>query len=136
MGSIYFDLVYIIVAVYVTLNLRHDIQMLQQNSYFLSRYCKWLKTDIASGWRLIDLALIFLLFSTLLTTTLNCALIAIVCLWKIWNITHRTYKKPLVFTARVKRIYWVATLLVIIPVVLEIIFLGVRTDAAGYYNGV
>ncbi len=136
MGSIYFDLVYIIVAVYVTLNLRHDIQMLQQNSYFLSRYWKWLKTDIASGWRLIDLALIFLLFSTLLTTTLNCALIAIVCLWKIWNITHRTYKKPLVFTARVKRIYWVATLLVIIPVVLEIIFLGVRTDAAGYYNGV
>lgn len=136
MSSLYFDLIYLIVAVYVVLNLRHDIQMLQQNSYFLSRYWKWLKNDITSGWRLIDLALIFLLFSTLLSTGMNCAIIACVCLWKIWNINHRTYKKPLVFTPRVKRIYWVATAVAIIPVVLEIIFLGMRPDAVGYYSGV
>ena len=68
MVTAYYELVYAIVAAYVIFNLKHDIQMLQQNSYFLSRYWKWLKTDIASGWRLIDLALIFLLFSTLLST--------------------------------------------------------------------
>ena len=136
MVTAYYELVYAIVAAYVIFNLKHDIQMLQQNSYFLSRYWKWLKTDIASGWRLIDLALIFLLFSTLLSTGMNCAIIACVCLWKIWNITHRTYKKPLVYTPRVKRIYWVASILVTATVVLEIIFLGVKPDAAGYYSGV
>ncbi len=136
MNSLYYYIIYMIVTVYVTLNLRHDIQMLQQNSYYLSRYWKWLKTDIASGWRLIDLALIFLLFSTLLTPLVNSFIIACVCLWKIWNINHRTYKKPLVFTKRVKRIYWTASLLAIIPVCLEIFFLGARTDAVGLYSGV
>lgn len=134
--NIYFEVIYCVITAYVILNLKHDIQMLQQNSYFLSRYWKWLKTDIASGWRLVDLALIFLLFSTLLNTTVNCAIIAVVCLWKIWNINHRQYKKPLVFTSRVKRIYWVSALLVIIPVVLEIIFCGFKRDAVGHYNGV
>lgn len=136
MSTFYFEFIYLIVTVYVILNLKHDIQMLQQNSYFLSRYWKWLKTDIAYGWRLIDLAMIFLLFSTLLSTGLNCAIIACVCLWKIWNLKNRKYKKPLVFTPRVKRIYWTASIIVALTVVLEIIFLGVRADAAGYYSGV
>lgn len=134
MTASYFILIYVIIAVYVILDMRHDIQMLQQNSYFLSRFWKWLKNDIASGWRLIDLALIFLVFSTLLTTGINAFIVGCVCLWKIWQITHRKYKKPLVFTPRVKRIYWAAGVIAVVPVLLEIVFMGISEQKTGFYS--
>ena len=77
---ILYIIIYVICGVYMILNFKHDIQMLQQNSYRINRFWKWLKGDISSGWRLIDLAMLFLLFSTLLNTALISIIIALVCI--------------------------------------------------------
>lgn len=56
---------FVVGCVYTLVNLRHDIHMLQQNSYRLERYWKYLKKgDMSNSSRLIDLALFFLLFAS------------------------------------------------------------------------
>lgn len=101
-------------GIYMLLNFRHDIHMLQQNSYRPERYWRWMRShgDWQSVWRLVDLAMILLLMaSNLLPFQVASLLIAIVCVTKGFIILTRKYKKPLVFTARVKRIYGVTAVL-------------------------
>lgn len=96
----------VICGLYMLLNFKYDIQMLQQNSYRLKRYWRWLKNDIGSMWRMVDVALLFLLFAAnLLPYQVAALVISIVCLTKILLIARRKFKKPLVFTKRVWRIY-------------------------------
>lgn len=65
--------IYVICGVYMLLNFKRDIHMLQQNSYRISRYWRWLEQgNFVTSWRLIDVALIFLLLSTLLNTPSRC----------------------------------------------------------------
>lgn len=91
-------IIFAICGVYLVLNLKHDIHMLQQNSYRIDRYWKYLKNDIGSAWRLVDVALLFLVFATLLDLRLSLIFVAIACLIKIWLIIKKKFKKPLVFT--------------------------------------
>ena len=42
--------VYSLCAVYMVLNFKYDIQMLQQNSYRIPRYWKWLRSNIGGWW--------------------------------------------------------------------------------------
>lgn len=103
--------VYLICWVYMIFNFKHDIQMLQQNSYRVKRYWKYLKQDMGSNWRLIDVALLFLIFSRLLDIALSLFIVSVVFLIKIWLITNKKSKKPLVFTKRVWRIYIVTSVI-------------------------
>ncbi len=96
---------YVVCGVYMLLNFKYDIQMLQQNSYRPERYLRWMRGNTASGWRLTDVACIFLLFATLLDIRLAVLVVTLVCLTKIFLIFRKKYKKPLVFTKRVWRIY-------------------------------
>lgn len=101
-------------GIYMVLNFRHDIHMLQQNSYRPERYWRWLRNsnDLSSVWRLVDLAMIFLLMaSNLLPFQVASLIIAIVCVTKAFIILGRKFKKPLVFTKRVWRIYILTVLL-------------------------
>lgn len=105
-------IIYVIIGLYVVINFKHDLHMFQQNSYRIPRYWKWLKSgDTASNWRLIDVACLFLLCSTLLFFRLSALIVACVCLAKIAIIFRKKYKKPLVFTKRVWRLYAVTALL-------------------------
>lgn len=118
------------------LDLKRDIHMLQQNSYRIERYWRWLQNgNFLTGWRMVDVALIFLLLSTLLTPALCLLLTAIVLVIKAFMITKAKHKKPLVFTRRVWRIYSVAGVLSLIPFIIAIIFWGTRDDVVGYYSG-
>ncbi|MDE5869605.1 MAG: hypothetical protein K2H18_05180, partial [Muribaculaceae bacterium] len=85
--------------------------MFQQNSYRIPRYWKWLSRNLGSSWRLVDMACVFMLFSSLIPATASALIIAIIALGKIFLILKRKYKKPLVFTRRVWRIYSVTALL-------------------------
>lgn len=108
----YLIAIYIVCGVYMLLNFKYDIQMLQQNSYRISRYYRWLeKGDYYSASRLVDLALLMLLFSTLMTPAQAALVIAVTFIVKIFYILRRKYKKPLVFTRRVWRIYSVSGVL-------------------------
>lgn len=98
--------IYIICGVYMLLNFKRDIHAFQLNSYRLSRYWRWLQNgNIMNAWHLTDVALLFLMCSTLLIVPLNALLVAMVLLAKIYLILNAKHKKPLVFTKRVWRLY-------------------------------
>ena len=102
----YFIVIYVICAIYMTLNFKYDLQMFQQNSYRISRYWKWLRPRLGSSWRLVDVACLFLLMAPkLLDIRLSAFVVAVVSLTKIFLILRRKSKKPLVMTRRVWRLY-------------------------------
>lgn len=128
--------IYIIVGFYMILNFKYDIQMFQQNSYRINRYWKWLNKNIMTSWRVVDLACIFVLFSTLLHPVASAILVAIICIVKCVFIFRKKYKKPLVFTARVKRLYSVITLLALVAFVPVAILLPPSQTYWGSYHGI
>lgn len=108
----YFITIYAICAIYMVLNFKYDIQMFQQNSYRADRYWRWLRPNIGSSWRLVDLACLFLLMATqLLDFRLSLLVVGLTCLTKIFLILRRKFKKPLVMTKRVWRLYILTALL-------------------------
>lgn len=64
----FFIVIFVIAGIYMLLNFKHSIQMLQQNSYRINRYWRYQHNHIADAWVLVDVALLFLLYSTLLDT--------------------------------------------------------------------
>lgn len=128
--------IYLICGIYLILNFKRDIHMLQQNSYRISRYKRWLENgNFLTGWRLIDMALIFLLMSTLLTPMLCLILTAIVLIGKCIVIFKTKHKKPLVFTKRVWRIYSVSAVLGLIPFIIALVFFGQPGQELSFYSG-
>lgn len=119
-------------------NFKHDIHMLQQNSYRIDRYWKWINRsgDASSASRLINLGILFLLFSTLLTPALNAILVTAVCVAQGVIALRGKYKKPLVFTPRVRRIYSVCGILGVGAVLALALTVGHSgSDAFLYYSG-
>ena len=99
-------IVYVVIGVYMLLNYKRDIHAFQLNSYRLSRFWRWLQDgNVMNAWHLTDLALLFLMCSTLLIVPLNALIVSIVYVVKIAIIFKTKYKKPLVFTKRVWRLY-------------------------------
>lgn len=132
--SLFLIAIYAVCGVYMILNFKHDIHMLQQNSYRISRYWKYLKNDIGSTWRLVDVALLFLTFATLLDIRLALLIVAMACATKIFLILKKKFKKPLVFTKRVWRIYTVTTILAVACFLTAILCTLHKTDIWGGYS--
>lgn len=130
--SVFLIVIYCVCGIYMVLNFKHDIHMLQQNSYRLKRYWRYLGNDIGSAWRLVDVAMLFLVFSTLLDFRLSLLLVAVVCVTKIWIVLTRKFKKPLVFTKRVWRIYMVTAVLSVSMYVSVILYV---TSAVSIWGG-
>ena len=131
--SAFFIVVYVVCGVYMVLNFKHDIHMLQQNSYRLPRYWKYLRQDIGSTWRLVDVALLFLVFSTLLDVRLSALFVALVSISKIWLILRKKFKKPLVFTKRVWRLYSVSSVIsIVVYVTVVLVANGKASLPLGY----
>lgn len=128
--------IYVVCWAYMILNFKHDIHMLQQNSYRLERYWRYLKNDIGSTWRLVDVAMLFLVFATLLDLRLSLFIVGLICLTKIFLIFRKKFKKPLVFTNRVWRIYCVTAFIASGIFLATVLTVGSgSTDVIGY-NGV
>ena len=130
--SIYLLVIYVICGVYMVLNFKYDIQMFQQNSYRADRFWKWLKPNMGSAWRLVDVACLFLMFAVLLNYKLAAMAVALVCLAKIALILRRKYKKPLVFTRRVWRLY---SLTAVLAVAAETVAAICTSNTAVEYGG-
>ncbi|MDE5870352.1 MAG: hypothetical protein K2H22_00180, partial [Muribaculaceae bacterium] len=131
-------IIYLICGLYMLLNFRHDIHMLQQNSYRIDRYWKWLNRsgDISSASRLVNVGVLFLLFSTLLSPAINAIIVAATCCVQAIVMLRKKFKKPLVFTPRVKRIYGVCGFIGIAVALAVILTVGRGgSDAFLYYSG-
>ena len=115
-------IIYVICGAYMLLNFKHALQMFQQNSYRISRYWKWLSKNTGTAWQLVDLACVFMLFSTLIPIQAAVLIAGLVALTKFFLILKKKYKKPLVFTQRVWRLY-IVTGLISVGIALALIFI-------------
>ena len=131
----FFIVIFVICGIYMLLNFKHDIHMLQQNSYRLERYWKYIKTDMSNNWRLAEVAMLFLVMSTMLDVRLSLLFCAVLCLYGIYWILTRKFKKPLVFTLRVWRIYAVTGVLAVGGVLAVLLSLWQEKAVWGSYNG-
>lgn len=123
--SVYYIILFSILGIYMILNFKYDIQMFQQNSYRIPRYWRWLKNNYASAWRLCDVAALLLIFSTLIKSPASILIVAVMAIVKIYLIFRKKYKKPLVFTRRVWRLYTL-TAVIALAIFLTMIFIGVN----------
>lgn len=117
--------IYLVCLVYMVFNFKRDIHIFQQNSYRPERYMRWLKKNLMPAWRLTDVALLFLMLSTLLKPLVAGVVIAIALIVKLIILFRAKYKKPLVFTRRVWRLYTctgVVSLLAVMPFCLRSYF--------------
>ena len=116
------------VALYAALRLKHELQMMQQNSYRAVRYLRWLKSDIASTARITDLMLlaVLLLFWNNIWAIGGVGAVTIL---KSAKEIGRKYKKPLVFTARATRIYVTEIVLLAVPAAVMAFFALITVSA-------
>ena len=129
----YLIVIYSICGIYMLLNFKHDIHSLQLNSYRLPRYWRYLRGgDLTSAWRMVDVAMIFIVLSRILDFRLSILLVALLSLYKIGSIVRKKYKKPLVFTKRVWRIYCVAGCIATGLYLWAIFILGFQPESWSY----
>ncbi len=96
---------------YTGIEMKFQLQMLQQNSYRNDRYNRWLKGEsFASVSRLTDLFLLLLLSTNFLPTFVQIVTITVVLAKSVKGLQTK-YKKPLVFTKRATRLYIAVLLL-------------------------
>ena len=98
--------------------LKRDLMMLQQNSYYNNRYTNWLREsgDTTSAWRIIGLVVFFFSLCRFATPLVGMLLMGSFGLFTAWRPGTAKYKKPLVWTPRARRIYAVAALLMVLAV--------------------
>ena len=117
------------IAIYAALRLKYELQMMQQNSYRTVRYLRWLKSDAAATTRITDLMLlaVLLLFWNNIWAIGGVGAVTIL---KAAKEAGRKYKKPLVFTARAKRIYTVEMLFLLLPILIAAFFAMITVSAS------
>jgi len=98
--------------------LRRDLMMLQQNSYYNKRYRNWLREsgDTTSAWRIAGLAVFFVAVGRFANLFIGMGLMGLLGACTISRLCFAVYKKPLVWTMRAKRIYSVAAILSMVVV--------------------
>ena len=105
--TIIFSLVTACAALSLAAELRRDLMMMQQNSYRIERYRRWLRTsaDTTSWPRLAGMIVALAALVAFGTDRIGMTLIGAFALGNIWYLSTRRYKKPLVMTPRARRIY-------------------------------
>jgi UDP-N-acetylmuramoyl-tripeptide--D-alanyl-D-alanine ligase len=87
-----------------------DLMMLQQNSYRNERYMRWFNqsNESTSVGRLMCLiALFIMLVANRFFVELTYPAVIVIMIWQAVSLATKKYKKPLVRTKRVNRIFWV-----------------------------
>lgn len=130
---------YILVLICVTINLvaeyARDLMMMQQNSYRVDRYLRWLKSsgDTTSYQRLIGFCVAFLVLVAFTSQLWCMVLIGLFVSGNAIYLLSRKYKKPLVWTKRARRIYFVMILLSLIVEGIVTGFTLAYSDASNLY---
>lgn len=104
---------FVVEALYLGIVLKQDMQMMQQNSYRNERYIGWLKMsgDSMSIKRLLVIAILFMTLAFPYVWSFGLAAGILAALFT--SAVRKKYKKPVVFTKRVWRLYlsiWFASI--------------------------
>jgi UDP-N-acetylmuramoyl-tripeptide--D-alanyl-D-alanine ligase len=115
--------------------LRRDLMMLQQNSYFNNRYRNWLREsgDTTSAWRIVGLAVLLFSLSRFAGGVAGMVLMGTFGMATAIRLGVAKYKKPLVWTARAKRIYGVTAGLSVLLLCAALVLLGGFGAESNFY---
>ena len=116
--------------------IRRDLMMLQQNSYFNKRYRHWLREsgDTTSGWRIAGMAIFLYSLATFSHPTAGLLLMGVLGAINMGRYIRKKYKKPLVWTARARRIYATAAILCTIAGFVAMLLFGGDTVTGRVYS--
>lgn len=104
--------------------LRYDVHMFQHNSYRVERYARWFVT----GHKFARAALIAALaVATAIIGPVFYGVTDVVMVWIAWRELRTTYKKPIVYTMRVKRLLATAAILTAAAVAVCAIYIPAYT---------
>ncbi len=119
-----FSIVFVVACLLLVAELKRDLMMMQQNSYRIERYRRWLKTsdDTTSMLRLLGMCVFLASLVSFARPEIAMVLIVLFAICGYVSLVRRKYKKPLVWTARCKRIYAVCMALCVIAVGLATVF--------------
>lgn len=113
MISITFLILFIIATIAATTNMIAEfsrvLMMMQQNSYRTERYMRWLRSsgDTTSYWRIFAMLTLFASLASFSSYIIGLILIAVFSIVSAFNLLTKKYKKPVVWTPRVRRIFGV-----------------------------
>ena len=109
-----------------------DMMMLQQNSYRDERYMRWFSQskESTTTFRLFSMIAFFLIVLGRVPAVLTYPVIILILAWQIISLARRKYKKPLVRTPRVNRIFAAMIAITAIAVAPAWIYTGMRGAAA------
>jgi UDP-N-acetylmuramoyl-tripeptide--D-alanyl-D-alanine ligase len=109
-----------------------DLMMLQQNSYRNERYLRWFSQskESTSMIRLFCMVAFFVMALGRVPAILTYPVVLLILVWQAVSLATRKYKKPLVRTPRVNRIFAVMTLISAVVVLIMWLFAGMRGAAA------
>ena len=116
----------------VVAELKRDLMMLQQNSYYNNRYTNWLREsgDTTSAWRIVGLVVFFFSLCRFATPVAGMVLMGIFGIATALKLGFAKYKKPLVWTPRARRIYAVAAILMMLAIGIAVV---AAADATGRF---
>lgn len=109
-----------------------DLMMLQQNSYRNERYIRWFNQakESTSMMRLFCMIAFFVIVLGRVPVVLTYPLVILILVWQVTVLARRKYKKPLVRTPRVNRIFLTMIGITAIVVALCWVLAGMRGAAA------
>lgn len=109
-----------------------DLMMLQQNSYRNERYLRWFNQakESTAMMRLFAMIAFFLMVLGRVPAVLTFPVVILIFVWQVVDLSRRKYKKPLVRTPRVNRIFGVMCAISLFLVALAWIFSGMRGAGA------
>ncbi len=105
-----------------------DLMMLQQNSYRNERYLRWFhqaKESTTTG-RIACMFALFVLLVETKPTLLACLVVIMLLAWQAYSLARRKYKKPLVRTKRVNRIFATMVAVTVVIIALSWLFFGLE----------
>lgn len=109
-----------------------DLMMLQQNSYRNERYMRWFSQskESTTTMRLFSMIAFFVIVLGRVPAVLTYPVIIVILVWQTIWLARRKYKKPLVRTQRVNRLFVTMVAMTAVVVALGWIFAGMRGAAA------
>lgn len=119
-----FSIVLALAANLIAAELKRDLMMMQQNSYRIERYRRWLKAsdDTTSFLRLTGMCVFLASLVSFARPNWAMAIIGVYALCGVVILIKKKYKKPLVWTPRCRRIYAVGMTLCLIIVGIVVVF--------------
>lgn len=118
----WFNIFWVAYAILWVAVVRYDVHMFQHNSYRVERYARWFRTGHKFG-RAAVIAVLAVVSA--FDIPYFCVAATIVMLWLAWKEFRTVYKKPIVYTMRVKRLFATAAILTVGAVGAALVFIPV-----------